>query len=164
MRTCKNIRKPSQEYYIINDVGFTIETGETNYQRQETGVINLITEDGNFIETEGEFVDLITENGNFLITQDGNNIVGEMPSASENLLISEQMSVLQATPAVDLTMSYDGGATFGNAFRYNLNPIGQRQNRLNWWQCGAGNDCVTQFKFWGIGRFVAFDGVANIRQ
>jgi len=31
VRICNNIRDPSQQYFIANDVGFTIETGETPY-------------------------------------------------------------------------------------------------------------------------------------
>jgi hypothetical protein len=107
IRTCRNIRRKSQDYNVLNDVGFTIETGETNYQQQGS----LIT-----------------------------------------------------TPAVDLSVSYDGGASFSNAYRYVLPPIGQRKNRLNWWQGGIVNDLVCQFKFWGMGRFVVTDGEANLRQ
>ena len=33
-RTCRNIMLPSQDYFIANDVGFTIETGETDYYQQ----------------------------------------------------------------------------------------------------------------------------------
>lgn len=136
MRICKNIRLPTQENFIVNDIGFTIETGETDYQQQVVGPILLVTQDGKFIQT-----------------QDG-----------QNLLISQQSEMLNATPVVDLTMSYDGGATFGNAYRYTLPPIGQRRNRLMWWQLGWANDAVPQFKFWGLGRFVVTDGYANIRQ
>jgi len=33
-----------------------------------------------------------------------------------------------------------------------------------WWQLGIANDFVPQFKFWGLGRFVATDGIANLRE
>jgi len=71
---------------------------------------------------------------------------------------------LYSTPRVDLSISIDGGATFGNEWSYNLNPLAHRKNRLMWWQIGAVNDLVCQFKFWGFGRFVAFDGQVNVRQ
>src|ERR1700691_806498 len=96
-RTCQNIRLPSQEYFVANDVGFTIETGSSNN-----------------------------------------------PSR------------------VDLSVSRDGGASFSNDFGYVLPGIGQRKNRLMWWQIGAANDMVCQFKFWSLGRFVVTDGVVNI--
>jgi len=136
MRTCRNIRLPSQEYFIINDVGFTIESGETNDVQQPTG----------------EQI-LITQSGNQLITQSG------------ALLITQQPGYLLTTPAVDLSISTDGGASFGNEWRYNLPAIGQRKNRLMWWQIGMANDFVAKFRFWGLNaRFVATDGIANIRQ
>lgn len=32
IRTCKNVRLPTQENFIVNDLGFTIETGVTEYE------------------------------------------------------------------------------------------------------------------------------------
>ena len=66
-------------------------------------------------------------------------------------------------PRVDLSISTDGGASFGNEWAYYLPAIGHRKNRLLWWQAGIVNDFVPQFKFWGMGRFVVTDGVVNIR-
>jgi hypothetical protein len=165
IRTCRNIRLPSQEQSIINDLGFTIESGETNYQKQSIGAVNLITEDGNRLITEGEDIFLNTENGNFLETEDEHPLISEQNDPdSFSYLIGENDAYLQAVPCVDLSISRDGGATFGGDARYELPPIGQRKNKLNWWQLGIANDAVPQFKFWGIGRFVATDGIANLRQ
>jgi hypothetical protein len=147
IRTTSNIRMPSQEYFIANDVGFTIESGETPYQEQQVitnQTIDIISETGNQLITEEEhpnvFFDIIAENSN-------NNII-----------------TLYTTPVVDMSVSYDGGASFSNDFRYELPGLGYRKNRLMWWQLGLVNDLVFQFKFWGIGRFVVTDGVVNIRQ
>lgn len=165
IRTCKNIRLPSQEYFIVNDIGFTIETGETDYQKQSTGVIYLITQDGNKIITQGNNVFFVTQDGNYILTQDGLNIVSQQFDLTDfNYLIDQNDGFIYTTPRVDLSLSYDGGASFGNDFPYVLNGVGQRRNRLMWWQCGAGNDVVPQFKFWSIGRSVVTDGIANIRQ
>lgn len=165
IRTCRNIRLPSQEYFIVNDIGFTIETGETNYQQQSTGSIDLITEDGNSLITEGDAIFLETEDDNLLYTEDENSLVlQEIDPNDFAFLISEQDDILYSTPRVDMSISRDGGATFGNDYGYDLNPIGQRKNRLMWWQVGAANDVVCQFKFWGMGRFVVTDGILNIRQ
>ncbi|HWZ36271.1 MAG TPA: hypothetical protein VNW51_08940, partial [Mucilaginibacter sp.] len=79
VRVCKNIRRKSQEYFVANDVGFTIETGETNYFYQNINNVQTPT-----------------------------------------------------VPRVDLSISRDGGATFGSFTPYNLNPIGLRSNRLMW--------------------------------
>lgn len=139
IRICKNIRDPQQDYFIVNDVGFTIETGETDYfQQQASGVATfglLNAANDPFLLLNGTLFDLL----------------------------SADSGILYTTPAVDLSISTDGGASFGNAWRYNLFPIGYRKNRLNCWQIGLANDFVTQFRFQGMGRFVVTDGVANIR-
>lgn len=135
IRICKNIRNVKQGYFIANDVGFTIESGETNYVPQDGGPIFFMTQDGNQ-----------------LVTQDGLSFIFQGPL------------LFNTTPAVDLSISYDGGASFGNQWRYELPAIGLRKNRLMWWQCGMGNDLVCQFMFWGIGRFVVTDGVMHTRE
>ena len=48
-------------------------------------------------------------------------------------------------PRVDLSLSYDGGATFGHDFPYVLNPIGKRKNKLMW---SASFDDVPEFRHW----------------
>lgn len=165
IRTCHNIRLPSQEYFVVNDVGFTIETGETNYQMQDLGPINLITEDGKLLITEGGAIFMLTEDGSFLEFEDGNLFLSEQVDPTDfDFLISEQDEIVATTPRVDFSISIDGGAVFGSDFPYVLNPIGVRKNRLMWWQGGIANDLVCQFKFWGMGRFVATDGLVNIRQ
>lgn len=139
IRTTKNLRLPSQDYFILNDVGFTIESGETDYNQQYTGDMLMITQDSNY-----------------LVTQDGFNMVYQQQG---------QLDLLTgAVPCVDLSVSYDGGASFSSEWRYELPPIGKRKNKLMWWNCGAGNDVVLQFKFWNMnGRAVFTDGIANLR-
>lgn len=164
IRICKNIRLPSQEYFIANDIGFTIESGNTNYLPLDEGPLFLITQDGEFLITEGNVIFLETEDNNFIETEDGNLLVSQQNDTNFDFLISEQENIVFTTPRVDLSISIDGGATFGNEWAYDLPAIGYRKNRLMWWQLGAANDLVPQFKFWGFNRFVATDGVLNIRQ
>jgi len=165
IRSCANVRLPSQEYFIANDVGFTIETGVTNYQTQNIGYPFLVTQDNKYIITQGSFVNIATQDNNPLITQDNKFIVDQNLNINDfSMLISNNQQTLDITPAVDLSISTDGGYSFGNEFRYVLNGIGKTKNRLMWWQAGIANDLICQFKFWGIGRFVATDGILNIRQ
>ena len=169
IRTCANIRLPSQEYQIINDLGFTIESGETDYQQQSLGEIIFITQDGNPLITQGGILSLITQDGNDLIDQSGlNTFVSQQSDAGTSALLIAQQEGNTGTsdlslPHVDLSISIDGGATFGQEWAYYLPPIGHRKNQLNWWQCGAANDFVPQFKFWGLGRFTCTDGIVNTR-
>lgn len=168
IRSCKNIRLPSQDYFIANDVGFTIETGETNYLQQTTGAIRLITQDGHpLISQDTDEGLLVSQDGQYFISQDGVNFLSQQVVNKEpSHFIAQQPAYLplsQSTPCVDLSISYDGGATFGTEWRYWLPGIGQRRNRLMWWQCGMANDMVCQFKFWSIGRAVCTDGQVNVR-
>lgn len=137
-RICNNVRDKSQQYFVANDVGFTIESGQTPYLQQGTAI-----------------QDIVTETGNQIITEDGNDVIDEQNQFIGNIL---------TTPRVDLSISTDGGATFGSEWAYHLPPLAHRKNRLMWWQLGIANDMVCQFKFWGFGRFIATDGVMNIRQ
>lgn len=111
-RICKNIRRASQDYFILNDIGHTIESGETDY-----------------------------------------NIKTTSPNNTQWLI----------PPIAYLSLSYDGGVTFSNEVAYNLPTIGQRRNRLMWWQCGMSNDIVAQFRYVSIGRIVCTEGEANVR-
>lgn len=168
IRTCANIRLPTQDYKIINDIGFTIESGETDYQQQDLGPIILITQAGNILITQGGFDGLVTQAEEFLVTQDDSLLVTQQSNAATSaILIAQQMANtgfgLLSLPHVDLSISIDGGASFGNQWAYYLPPIGHRKNRLMWWQIGIANDFVAQFKFWGMGRFVCTDGIVNVR-
>lgn len=203
IRVCKNIRNVKQEYFIGNDAGFTIETGETNYVEQNLGPIYLITQckfirpftfitqngrrlvtqdnmqliaqqsdfcdfyfaPPNKLVTEGSPIFLITQDGKFLQTQDGNNLLSQQSDSTDfSYLITEQPELEHTVPRVDMSISIDGGEHFSSYDAVYLPPIGQRKNKLMWWQLGASNDLVPQFRFVGIGRFVATDGVVNIRQ
>jgi len=168
IRTCANIRTVDEDYKIINDLGFTIESGETDYQQQSLGPIILITQDGHPIATQGDFLGLITQDGELIITQDGNWIVSQQNIlGTEAILIAQQEANTGfsnlSLPHVDLSISTDGGASFGNEWAYYLPPIGHRKNKLQWWQAGIANDFVPQFKFWGMGRFVVTNGFVNTR-
>jgi hypothetical protein len=166
-RICKNIRSASQGYFVLNDIGFTIESGETNYFQQDLGNISLIYQNGNYIETQGFYFDLVTQDDQFLVAQSPSDTYFAIQQTNPNesyLLIAQQDELVNTVPAVDLALSYDGGAEFGNNWRYNLPAIGVRKNRLLWWQCGMSNDIVPMFTFWGIGRFTITEGQAHIRE
>jgi hypothetical protein len=137
-RICKNIRLPSQDYVILNDIGFTIESGETDAFIQPT------------VPSIGL---LLLQNGFPLLLQDG----------ITDLQLNVNSNVTYTTPTVYLSLSYDGGATFANAVPYALPTIGYRRNRLMWWQCGMSNDTVPKFNMVSYGRVVCFDGIANVR-
>ena len=50
--------------------------------------------------------------------------------------------------AVDISMSKDGGKSFGNILRKEINSLGNTRNRLRYFQLGSANDLVFKFAFW----------------
>ena len=165
IRVCANVRLPTQDYFIANDVGFTVETGETDWQQQSTGALRLVTQDKNNLRTQGVSELLVTQDNVYLTDQAGNDVAAQQSDYTDYTnFIAQQTGYVYTTPRVDLSISTDGGASFGNEWSYILPPIGYRKNALRWWNLGIANDLVLQFKYWGFkSRFVCTDGVLNIR-
>lgn len=164
IRTSQHIRLPSQDYFIMNDVGFTIETGETDYLTQNTGPIYLTSVDNKFLTTIGSTIYLTTMDGKELTTVDNKQLIATQANdADPAYLVATQDNIIQKTPMVELSISYDGGVSFGTSIPYELFPIGKRINKLQWWQLGMANDAVMKFTFWNIGRVVCTDGELHIR-
>lgn len=92
-----------------------------------------------------------------LMTQDYNNIT------MQNLInLGGGFNYRDGVPRVDLSLSKDGGVSYGSIVSRELNSLGVRQNRLMWWRLGQANDLVLQFRFVSFGRFVATNGVTGI--
>lgn len=66
----------------------------------------------------------------------------------------EPNGVAEIPQLAELSMSKDGGETFGTVVTRPFNEIGRRANRLRWFNLGSGNDTVFQFRFYGPFRFV----------
>jgi hypothetical protein len=135
----------------------------------------LVTQQGNFhhifcgkskrLATEGSTVFFVTQDDKFLLTQDGKNLVSQQIDATDfSYLISQQAEIVHSVPRVDMSISIDGGEHFSSYDAQYLPAIGQRKNKLMWWQLGWANDLVCQFRFVGMGRFVCTDGIVNIRK
>jgi hypothetical protein len=164
IRTCRNFRMPDTSRFAVNNLTFTLEQGvNPNIVLED----NLLTESGLPILTESEqpiqvidvLVDLVElpiycEDGSVLLTEDGR----ELFATEENRFAP----FIEQTVA--LSMSKDGGQSFGNSYSKTLNRQGKMKNRLIFWNLGSANDIVVQLRFWGLGRFVATDGIMNIYQ
>lgn len=178
IRRCRNSRNPDQTYSIANDCGFTIEQGMNN--PLTNGIQNVVIQDGGSGYTSAT-ISFVGGNGlnafatatitlgvitAVTITNPGQNFTYP-PSVvitgdGEGAVMSTTLTSTSAR--VDLSLSYDGGETFGSEWGYVLNPNGKRKNALRWWQLGLANDMVCQFRFNGFGRFVCTDGYLNLRQ
>lgn len=168
MRTTQNFRQASQEYTVINDVGFTIETGETGYNQQDTGPLLWQTQNQILVITQGSATYWISQDVIFIKAQNGNDIIFQFLSpVGDNILFQQEGTTgtgFLSVPRVDFCVSRDGGASFGTVIPYYLNPIGQRKNKLQWWVGGISNDAVLQFRFWSLGRTVVTNGEVNFRK
>ena len=91
-----------------------------------------------------------------------------LPSADkfimQNFTITMESGYSRKPQAVDLSISRDGGASYQNVVRKTLNPLGKRQNVLNFYRMGMANDAVPKFGFWGFDRVVVIGAQASIYQ
>lgn len=144
VRVTAPFRLPDSAAYIARKLTFTIENGQPNtYTEYEYDVIG----DELLLATEGG-IDITTE-GDALITTE---------QSSDNAI--NVITLSQA--AIDLSISRDGGETFGTSYRYNMQRTGKRRSILNYQRLGRANDASMQLKFIGFERFVCFDGELEI--
>lgn len=109
----------------------------------------------------------------------GNNIVHEIPRLRyvPSIKLPDQsyfiagytgftieQGITSGTQRIDLSLSKDGGVSFGSIVSKTLNTTGKRTNRLLWWQLGMANDLVQQFRFVGFDRFVCTNGITGVFQ
>jgi hypothetical protein len=144
IRICDTIREDDSSQFRPNSFVFTIEQGNdknvTGLSINSPGQDLLITED------------LFTPPDDTIYTEAGQQMADEDSSDIASLTIPYQ-------PRVDLTVSRDSGVSWSNTVSRNLNPIGIRQNILNWENLGACNSLTLKLRFWGLSRFVANNGM-----
>jgi hypothetical protein len=145
IRITPPVRLPTQRYFIAKSLGFTIENGQKNIKT----IIPVQTPSQSQIIATEAYVDITTELG-----------VGIGIEAT----FSQTTSVVNYSEAVDLSISRDGGESFGSRWRLNMNPTGHRKSRFIYQRLGIVNDATFQLRFSGFGRFVCTDGVLEIYQ
>lgn len=164
IRVCRNVRMPDASRFAINNLTFTLEQGTQDnvFQGQD-----LLTEAG---------ADIFTEAGDPIQTTVGPTIIIEKPLQDEtgaDLLCEDGTDLLATIPSdapvpvpqtVALSVSKNGGESFGTYWRKDLNSRGNFPNRLIFWNLGAANDFVPQLRFYGLSRFVATDGILSVYQ
>jgi hypothetical protein len=164
IRMCRNIRLPDTSRFAVNNVVFTLEQG---VQPDIVEDDLLYTESGEVIQTQSLEdlmviygtpdiieVPLYTENGQILLDGHGAELFATEYGMFANTIPS----------VVELSISKDGGQSWGTRWAKTLNKKGNYKNRIIYWNLGAANDFVPQFRFYGLGRFVATDGIVNIYQ
>jgi len=147
IRICDTIRADDSSQFRPNTFVFTLEQGNdknvTGLSINSPGQDLLITED------------LFNPPDDTIYTEAG------QPMADEDSLDIASITI-PYQPRVDLTVSRDSGITWSNTVSRNLNPIGMRQNILNWENLGACNSLTLKLRFWGLSRFVANNGMVEL--
>lgn len=65
-------------------------------------------------------------------------------------------------PRVDFSFSKNGNQSFSNIVGKNLNTQGNYINQMTWWRMGQANEFTTQFRFWGMQRFVVYNATLEV--
>jgi hypothetical protein len=87
-----------------------------------------------------------------------------LPFIINNVTFPIEQGTNEEDSRVDLCSSSDGGVSFGNSIGINLNKTGSRRNIFKFYNLGRYNEVIFQFRFWGMGRFVLTNGVADVIQ
>lgn len=143
VRMCNAIRAEDSRRFIANSCVITIEQGnDPRYSALNNDQIE----------------EIISEEGLFLVSEDGEEfIVAENSGGGGSAITS-----IIYKPRVDLSLSYDGGISWGNWVSRELNPLAKRQNMLTWEKMGATNDIRLKFRFVGTDRVVVNNGYVEI--
>lgn len=144
IRICPPLRLDNQKSFIVKNLSFTIEQGQPN---------NIIY---GFIPQPIPYTCITTESGALIMTESGYVIQTTAFMGSIKYPLSDA--------GVDLSISRDGGQTFGNSVRKNMNPTGKAKSLFIYRQLGRLNDSSTQLRFWGMKRFVVTDGIVEVRK
>jgi hypothetical protein len=169
IRVCKTIRAQDNSGFVGNSVEFTIEQGE---------VLNkpypMPLQDKGAINSPADFPLFgIPKPGWRYRVQTGcqDNVVGKTQTM-QTFNTGDQIVwngtnyslITDDTTRVDISVSRDGGVSFGSIAQMHMNPLGERKNRFTFYNLGFANEMTLQFRFWGMGRFVASDGEVSIYQ
>jgi len=147
IRITKPLRLPSQRYFVIKSLGFTIEQGQPNIVTtvpiEEPGT-------GSFTPIETESLDIICTEDNEQICIEGTigpNVIGYYTTTEAGVYLS---------------ISRDGGETFGSSYLKPMNATGQRKSRFIFQRLGHANDATFQLRFVGLHRFVVNNGLVEL--
>lgn len=64
---------------------------------------------------------------------------------------------------IDLSISRDGGYSYGNDISLDENPLGKRKNKIDFRRLGYSNEFTARLRFWSEGRIVIGQGILDIK-
>lgn len=137
IRKCDTYRLPGSDRFIVNQFSFTIENGveqNVDYQFECDGYI--LGEVSSQIMYSEDDLPLLVEGGSCQIYR----------------------------PRIDVSLSKNGGETYGNAVPYYMHPTGMYKNQPRYNKLGEANQFTIQMRFWGFGAVVAANGKLEVYQ
>ncbi|HSH64892.1 MAG TPA: hypothetical protein VLB84_03630 [Bacteroidia bacterium] len=138
IRTTNTIRLPGAKRFIASNLTFTIENG--------------VEEDVYFdAECDGRILGEVSSDQ--MYAEDG-----------VTPLLTEGGICQIYEPRFDLTISKNGGITFGKAVSYFMHGTGHYNNQPRFNQLGQANVLTFQIRFWGFYRIAAYDAILEIRE
>ncbi len=150
IRICKNIRTADSRRFIANSLVITMEQGT------DPGIVGLDYDTTDYIVTENTYVKIYDEDGTSAMVTEN----------AHDYLVPFGVRIIAAPPRyqprVDLSLSYNGGISFGNYVSRDLHPQGWQKNVITWEKLGAANDLVLKFRFLGTSRFIVHNGILEI--
>ena len=137
IRKCDTYRLPGSDRFIVNQFSFTIENG---------------------VEPD---VDFQFECDGYILGEESHAI---MYSEDGRPLLVEGGSCQIYRPRIDVSISKNGGHTYGNAVPYYMHATGKYKNQPRFNQLGEANQFTIQMRFWGFGAVVIANGLLEVRQ
>lgn len=141
IRVPKTIRLQNGHRFRAGRFGFWLEQGQNEF-------FLLNADNDEFCDGE-----LIVEGGDgFILAENG-----------DKLLAEDGYCITNANrPAVDLSFSKNGNASFSNRVRRLLNAQGVHRNEIEWSRMGQANELTLQLEFWGAQRWVCSNGTLEV--
>lgn len=137
IRKCNTVRLKGSDRFIANVLSMTIENGvEQNVDFQYECDGYILGETSGLIMYSEDDLPLLVEGGSCQIYR----------------------------PRIDLTISKNGGETYGNANIYYMHATGHYKNQPRFNKMGECNQFTPQFRFWGFGAVVVADAILEIYQ
>lgn len=118
--------------------------------------LNLLIDQGN-----DEFYK--SSKARYITTTGGKVLATNVPDGYQGIFLQNNVTLPPYRPRIDMCIAKDGAEQFGNFVKQELNPLGVRKNRVNFYQLGAANDMSIQFRFWSKSRVVVSNGMLQIR-
>ena len=86
------------------------------------------------------------------------------PFIIDTLDVQLEQGQSESSAKVELSLSKNGGISFGNGLSKTLNPLGQRINRLRFRKLGRAFEVVPQIRFYSKARVVATNALMEVHQ